>query len=101
MGIKDRDALNAFETLTTEFENLEATIADNDLTIVDLEEQNEKLQCEVEDLKEKIKELEEALAEAYLTSESEADEELPGEDVVLPAGCRPYVSHSTGDETID
>lgn len=95
MGIKDRDVRDALVTLEDEFENLEAQIKEKDEDILKLEERIEELEAGVNGLNDRIKDLEEALAEAYLTSESE--NEVQREDVKLPAGCRTNVSNSTSN----
>lgn len=95
MVIKDRDAKNAIETLQDEFENLEECLKDKDSELLDLQEENDGLKAQVEILMKQIEELEEALAEAYLTSET--NNEVSREDAIVSPGCGLNVSDSTGN----
>lgn len=69
--IRDRDARDALSTLEVEFENLEATIKDNEKLITELEEKIASLDSDILSYQNKITELEEALAEAYLTQKTD------------------------------
>ena len=87
MPIKDRDMKNLLESirdaadeLEREIVNLEETIEEKDGEISELEESNSAFESENEDLKARVEELEEALAEAYLTSEPEDEED--GDDKI-------------------
>lgn len=75
MSIKDRDIRNALETLDTEIENLEAQNKEYEDALAEMETKVEQLEQDAIVYQERIKELEEALAEAYLTSEPEDEEE--------------------------
>lgn len=99
MAIKDRDIRDALETLDTEIENLEAQIKEKDEEIAKLENKVEELETQREFQDERIKELEEALAEAYLTSET--DDGVQREDVELPPGCGTNVLDSTDNKATD
>lgn len=68
MGIQDRDVRNAIDILSTEFQNMESTVAYNEDLIKELTAKNEEMEREIESLQQQITELEEALAEAYLVT---------------------------------
>lgn len=81
MPISDRDMRKLVESirdaadeLEREIINLEESIEEKDQEITELEESNSAFESENEELKEKVKELEEALAESYLTSETEEED---------------------------
>lgn len=99
MAIKDRDIRDALETLDTEIENLEEQIKEKDEHLSELETKVEDLEQQVEVYQERIKELEEALAESYLTSET--DDGVQREDVELSPGCGTDVSDSTSNKATD
>lgn len=73
--IKDRDIRDALETLDTEIENLEAQNKELEGALAEMESKVEDLEQQAIIDQERIKELEEALAEAYLTSETDEDGE--------------------------
>ena len=65
--IKDNDIRRAINTLTTEFESMEALNYDINQELGELTKENAKLRFDLEDLKTKIKHLESALIEAHFT----------------------------------
>lgn len=69
LSIKDKDFLEALQTLADEFENLEDSVDDSNTEIERLQKIVDEMETDNDQLREKVKELEEALAEAYLTSE--------------------------------
>lgn len=74
LGIQDKDITKAFETLISEFSNLEDLNRQLTEDLQNADQLNSVLQDDIEDLREQIKKLEDALAEAHLTGSSDGKE---------------------------
>lgn len=104
--IKDRQIREMLEKvmsnlsdLESEIENLENMLEERDDEVKDLQEEVSSLKNDIEEYEGRISELEDALAEAYLTSETDNEQTILDRRYSREIGSSKETLDGTGDQS--